>query len=345
MTGGFARRTLLNVSQEQLLASLASSRGTVVAIDFGGTKIDVALADDAGTLLDRVRLDTLAARGADQAPARTAEAVKELARRAEVVHGTPVTGCAAVSPGAVQTDRILLASNLPGWENLPLASRLQQELGVETIAVCNEVHAGALAELRFGALVGVDPGVYVNLGNGIAAALTVGGRVVRGAHQAAGEIGYLTLDPTAVGAVTDGRVPLKEIIGGKALGERGSRLLGAQLTAAAVFARTDPPALQMVHHALGALATAVANIAVFIDPERVVIGGGLMGSAPKILSVLSAHLQHTMPFPPEIVAAYFTQNASLHGAIALALDMAKSENAPAVDPPRHPIESPAGALT
>jgi glucokinase len=291
----------------------------VVGIDFGGTKIDVALADAAGEVLERVRLATEAQKGAEQALERTVAAVQELAQRS-ANHGGPVLGYAAVSPGVVRDDRILLVPNLPGWEHLALGRRLAAALGVDTVPVWNDVHAGALAELRHGNLRGADPGVYVSLGTGIAAAVTVGGTVIGGAHQAAGEIAYMVVESGPASAAASAVAPLEEIVGGKALGERASRLLGTSLDAAALFARTDPAAQQVLQHALGVLANAVANIAVLLDPARVVMGGGLIASADVLLPVLAAHLDRVVPFSPELLVARFTQDASLHGAIALALD-------------------------
>ena len=290
------------------------NRAMVVGIDFGGTKIDVALADAAGEVLERVRLATEAQKGAEQALERTVAAVQELAQRS-ANHGGPVLG---------YDDRILLVPNLPGWEHLALGRRLAAALGVDTVPVWNDVHAGALAELRHGNLRGADPGVYVSLGTGIAAAVTVGGTVIGGAHQAAGEIAYMVVESGPASAAASAVAPLEEIVGGKALGERASRLLGTSLDAAALFARTDPAAQQVLQHALGVLANAVANIAVLLDPARVVMGGGLMDSADVLRPVLAAHLDRVVPVPPELLVARFTQDASLHGAIALALDAVAS---------------------
>jgi glucokinase len=293
---------------------------TAVGIDFGGTNIEVALADGQGTLLERVRMDTRAEQGPDQALERAVSAARQLERRSLQAHGMEVGAYAAVSPGVIQSDRILFTPNLPGWERIALARRLERALGVGSVAVCNDVRAGALAELRFGSLRGVDPGVYLSLGTGIAAALTVGGDVVSGAHQAAGEIGYVDPGGTCAGPVADGHAPLEQIVGGKALGERASELLGADLTAEALFQRQDAAAQHIVRAALGALAAAIANIAVFIDPERIVVGGGMMASSDMILPALAAHLARAVPFPPQVVAAHFAEDASLYGAVALALD-------------------------
>src|SRR4051794_23162229 len=297
-------------------------QGTVVALDFGGTKIAAAWADHAGTILRHERLATWAADGPDQALARTAEVAKELMATAWEA-GRPVVSVAAVAPGVVREDGIQLVPNLPGWEDLALARRLADLMDVEEVPVWNDVRAGALAELRHGNLRGAEPGIYLSLGTGVAAAVTVGDTVVEGAHQAAGEVAYLLVGQGPVPAAADGVAPLEEVVGGRALGLRASAQLGRSLDAAELFARTDPEAQQLVHHALGVLADAVANMAVLLDPARVVVGGGMMASADLVLRVLSMRVAQAVPFPPEIVPAHFSTDASLHGAIALALDAAR----------------------
>ncbi|HET9167984.1 MAG TPA: ROK family protein [Actinospica sp.] len=293
---------------------------TVIGIDFGGTKIEAALARPDGTLLDRERLDTRAELGPWQALERAAEAVRRLEDRARAAYGATVTGYAAVAPGIVQRERILLTPNLPGWEDLALARELQRLLGLEHApAVGNDVRAGAMAELRFGALRGTDPGVYLSLGTGISAAVTVGGRVLEGANKAAGEIAYI--DPGVCPRRGPGAAPLEELVGGRALGERASALLGERLSAAELFARaaTDEAARAIVDETLDVLARSIANITTLIDPELVVIGGGMMASGDVILTAVGRRLTETLPFPPPVAAAHFTRDASLHGAVALAL--------------------------
>ncbi|HWG23909.1 ROK family protein [Actinospica sp.] len=293
---------------------------TVIGIDFGGTKIEAALAGVDGTLLERERLETHAERGPRQALERAADAVRRLQTRARAEYGVTVTGYAAVAPGIVQRERILLTPNLPGWEDVALGCALQDVLGLEhPPAVGNDVRAGAMAELRFGALRGADPGLYISLGTGISAAVTIGGRVLAGANQAAGEIAYV--DPGGSAVRGPGSAPLEEIVGGRSIGERASALLGEQVTAAEVFARaaTDEAARAIVQETLDVLARSIANISALIDPELIVIGGGMMASADVILAALDTHLAAALPFPPRVAAAHFTRDASLHGAVALAL--------------------------
>jgi glucokinase len=298
----------------------ASPDGVVVAgIDIGGTKIDVALAGPDRTILARHRLDTLVADGPAAAVRRIAEATAEL--RTRHAAGAELAAVGVVCPGVVQGDRILLAPNLPGWEDADLAGALRDALGVPRMGITNDVRAGALAEARTGALRGSRCGLYVNLGTGLAAALVVNGQVVEGAHQAAGEIGY-SQPLGALGAwPAAAHAHLETAVSGAGLANRAANVLGEPVDAADLFRRTDPVSRHVVHQALAALGTALVNLAVFVDPDRVVVGGGLTGSAGVVLPVLDAHLRAGVPFPPEVVLGVFTSGASLHGAVHLAVDL------------------------
>ena len=310
----------------------------VIGVDFGGTKIEVALADVRGVVLGRERLEARAELGPDQALRRTAQAVRRLEKAACDEHGVPVGAWAAVCPGVIQDDHIRLTPNLPGWERLAISRRLAEEFGVHAVKVANDVRAGALAEARFGALRGAEVGMYVSLGTGLGAALTIGGRVMFGAHQAAGEIGYLNPGTAPIDAVAAGHAPLEEIVGGLALSRRASALLGTELTGRELFRRTDEPARELVRRTLEVLAQALANLAVFVDPDRIVLGGGMMSDAETILPALTELITAATPFPPELRAARFLNDASLHGAIALAVD-GLGENAGRADRSDQPPNS------
>lgn len=116
--------------------------------------------------------------------------------------------------------------------------------------------------------------------------------------------------------------PLEKSVGGRALGLRGGALLGHPITAAELFqvAENDSRAARLVSEALDELAVHVANLAMAIDPARIAMGGGIMGSAEMILSAPGRRLEQAVPFPPSLVPAHFILDATLRGAIALAAD-------------------------
>src|SRR5690349_19833881 len=173
--------------------------GVVAALDFGGTKIAVATATPAGEILEQERIDTEPAQGAQRALRRAMDAARGLLERT----GGRCVAVGAVCPGIPREDRVLLAPNVPGWGDLAFEREVRAGLGVERVAVRNDVNAAGEAEARWGALRGADPALFVSLGTGIAAAILAGGRVLEGAHGASGELAYV-LSPADERAFADG---------------------------------------------------------------------------------------------------------------------------------------------
>ncbi|MGW4241365.1 ROK family protein [Nocardia sp. NPDC004722] len=278
-------------------------------------------------LLERVRLDTRADEGPDQILRRAGETVRRLVD-GEVGRGRLVAGLAAVCPGIIRHDRIELTPNLPGWEGLSLTERLSCEIETPVVAVANDVRAAAMAELRFGALAGIENGIYVNFGTGLSAALIVGGRVVAGANHAAGEIGYLNPGDAPVNAVANGHAPLEELLGGRELARRGSVLLGTPVTGSELFAHTDTAARELVTETLRILAITLGNLAAFVDPAKIVLGGGMAAALGELLPRIEEMVCGAAPFPPELGIADFGDDASVRGAVALAIDAMRANGAP-----------------
>jgi glucokinase len=297
-----------------------AERDFVLGIDFGGTKIALATATLDGELMESDRLETQAGRGAEQAVDRAVARAEELLASAARNGGGRCVAVSAVSPGIVYEDGVALAPNVPGWNELRLPDLLRERFEPALLAVGTDVKAAAVAELRWGSLRGADPAILLVLGTGIAAALVVGGEVLGGANGAAGEIGYSLRGPCETTGAAEGRAPLEEYAGGRAIGERATELLGRPVTAAEVFEERDPRARELLDTALDALAVQVANMAVMLDPARIAVGGGLMSRPEAILGALERRLRMAAPFTPELVPAEFIHDGPLRGAIALALD-------------------------
>jgi len=303
---------------------VVEGRDFVLALDFGGTKVAVATAGLDGDILESVRLDTKAPEGARQAVQRALAAACELMERAQAGDGGRPLAVGFVSPGIVLEDRVLLAPNVPGWERLSLPTLLRDGLGIDEVRFMTDAKAAALAEARWGSLRGADPGVLLSLGTGLAAGVVFDGEVLNGANGAAGEIGYNLRGPGTDAGVARGRAPLEEAVAGRAISERGGRVLGESLTAEQIFSSDDPRAQALIDEALAELAVHVANLAILVDPERIAVGGGLMGSGARVLEALGARLRSAVPFPPDLVPARFGQDGALRGALALALDGTRS---------------------
>lgn len=327
-------------------ASVPEAAGTVLGIDFGGTKVELRIEREPGSVtpipLDRlstalagpdgrvipepdashrapsvdVRLEIRAGEAADSVLDRTFDIARALVDAAGGVDAVGVS-----TPGIVLDDRVDLAPNVVGWSDLSLSDRLRDGLGAERIVVENDVKAAALAEARQGTLVDVDPGLYVNLGTGIAIAPVLGGAVLRGAHGAAGEIGY-----SVVGALPDWSgdgAPLEEYAGGGGLLRRvaGSGL-GIADVPSLVAASTsgDDDATRFWLDAVDELARHLVTATLTIDPQRVTLGGGMVRAGRALIDPLHGRLESALPYPPEVVVSAFGARAALIGACILARD-------------------------
>lgn len=309
------------VSDERSDPQERSTGDFVLAIDFGGTKVALATADFEGNLLEQSRIETNASQGALQVLERTFLAAHPLIERTAARTGGQCVAAGVISPGVILPDRILLAPNVPGWSELALLESMRSGLGMARVVVGNDVKAAAAAEVRWGNLQGADPAIYLSLGTGVAVALVVGGQVLSGAHGASGEFGYNLRSVTDTRGVADDCAPLEEAIGGKSLGERGSLILGGNLSTADLFSSSDPRARALIEEVLAELALHMTNMAIVLDPARLAVGGGWMAEGERILEALRARFSFAVPFPPEVVPAKFVHDASLVGAVALALSI------------------------
>ncbi|HEY4385941.1 MAG TPA: ROK family protein [Ktedonobacteraceae bacterium] len=293
----------------------------VLGIDLGGTKMALATAQTDGTIIHRQVLPTLAEQGAEQAMSRVIEAARQLVEQTQAELGGVLAGVGLSTMGITLEDRVLMAPNVPGWDRLELPNLMRQSFSTSKIRIANDVKAAAAAELHWGELAGCDVGLYLNVGTGFAAALIVGERVIEGAHGAAGEIAYNLRHLHEETGFHHQRAPLEEFLGGGAIGERARLQFAGVTTAREIFqrAQTDAEARAFVEATLTELTFHVTNLTIALDPERIVIGGGLMASKELILPRLEAHIKRFVPFQPPVLAARFTQDAGLIGAIALAL--------------------------
>ena len=152
--------------------------------------------------------------------------------------------------------------------------------------MATDAKAAAQAEVRWGALAGCDPAVYLNLGTGLSAAIVAGGHVLAGMNGAAGEIGYNLRTLSDVGVPVAARTTLEDMISGQALARRaaGHTADGQPIKAGQVFeASRDVPGLDRLLTDFAAeLAYHVVNLAICLNPERIAVGGGVVQSWDRL---------------------------------------------------------------
>lgn len=299
------------------------SEPVVLGLDFGGTKIAAAVGDLSGNRLGATTIDSrVESGGAAEAMTRGLAAARELL--AEVAPDHELAGVGAATLGIPYDDRVELAPTFPGWGELPFGRLVRDHFAGVPVRLATDVKAAAAAELRWGALAGSDPGLYLNLGTGLAIAIVAGGTVITGAHGASGEIGYNLRSAADAYVGTAERTILEHVVSGQALETTGSARLGRPVTAADVFtmARSRPEAAVLTDEFVRELATHLANLAIAVDPDRIVVGGGLVRSWDQLEPGLRRALDAAVPFPPELSVARFPTEAPLIGALALGVEAA-----------------------
>jgi glucokinase len=291
----------------------------MLAIDFGGSKVALGIVSANGQVRERQRFAINPLMDAQTVMAQAMSCAVALLK-SDVDRS--IVGVGVASPGVIRDNGISFAPNVPGWENLRLRHLVEEALGRPTIAL-NDARAATLAEVRWGALRDVDNGLHVNVGTGLSVGIVLNGHVVSGAHDAAGEIGYMQLEPgrpDRPASHRDRTAPLEEHFGGRGLGHRASAEFGRSLSAAELFqeAKTDVTVATFLSGELRALAMHITNLAITLDPEVVSLGGGLLRSAELIVPVVRDSTDRCVPFPPTVTVATFADDGPLIGAAAAA---------------------------
>jgi glucokinase len=291
----------------------------VLGIDFGGSKIAVAVCRADGTRLGSAAVATSAEFGARAVLDRAVATANGLL--AEAAPGAELAAVGVSTIGIPRDDRVELAPNIPGWDRVGLGHELGSAFGGAEIRLVTDVKAAAQAEARWGALAGCEPAVYLNLGTGLASAVVTGGQVLSGSHGAAGEIGYNLRAVKDAGAGPGERTLLEEMVSGQGLARRAADSFGRRFDAAQIF--SEPELARLVGEFVAELAFHVVNLAILIDPQRIAVGGGMVRSWGRIEPGLKLALDAGVPFPPELVLARFRFDAPLMGAIALGVEAAQ----------------------
>jgi len=243
-----------------------------LGLDIGGTRIKLALLDG-DELVDTRTTET----GSEDGPAAVAARAAALAGAAG--EGTRV----GVSlPGVIDADSgtARLLANLPGWEGIDPRAELARALG-RPVSLVNDGHAFVLAESRLGAGRGARDVAGVVCGTGIGGALVLGSELHRGVGGRAGEIGHTTVAPDGSACGCGNRGCLELYAGSRAI----ARASGAETfeDAARAAAAGDERALRAVEDAGRALGIAIATLAVLVEPERIVVGGGTVEALGELL--------------------------------------------------------------
>lgn len=283
---------------------------SVIAVDVGGTKIACALVrydceGEQPVVVGKRNVATCAQEGGEAVLDRIVALVADV--KASASDDAPLAGIGVGTAGRVDArDGSIAYANeiMPGWTGRPVAERLKAEFGMP-VAVLGDVQSHALGEARWGAARGAQTCIVMAPGTGLGGGIIAGGRILRGAHGFAGEIGAT---PNTLRA-GDGN--LESVAAGSGIEARYEAATGVHLSGAEISARAndgESAAREAIENAGRALGIALAGWANMLDPEMAVVSGSVVKAGPLWRDALrAAYVEHA----PEVLADLPVLDASL----------------------------------
>jgi glucokinase len=316
------------VNSEQVTGNRPPATGhLLLAFDFGGTKLSAGLVD--GAALGQAAPDWRGRRRVFSRPG--ADAAYDIATMiglgrellAEENGRLSAIGVSFGGPADYRSGLVRLSHHVPGWENFPLQAQLEAEFAVP-VRLDNDANAAALGEARFGAGQGADSLLYVTVSTGVGGGWVLNGRSWRGHEGLAGEIGHTVVDPAgplclcgkrgcverlASGPYMAADLAARNVVGGPITGQRVAELA----------AQGQPDALEILQRGAWALGVGLGNAANLLNPERIILGGGVTKSGDLWWRMVEETAVATIL--PEIhcaiLPAALGDDAPLWGAVAL----------------------------
>jgi len=305
----------------------------IIGIDMGGTTVKLGVCQGATVLHRDEPIITENFPGADNILgeiARRVAALRQLHPESAAV-GVGVPGFVDAKTGIVHE-----LTNVPGWREILLGRELRERTGLPAVAE-NDANCMGVAEWRYGAARGLTDFLAITLGTGVGGAVFINGRLYHGARSGAGEVGQMSIDYCGVTGPHGNTGALERYVGNKQVAERAQQLyaLGdvsktdeectpARLAAAAQTG--DAVALKVWDEFTSQLACSLANCCWLLNPQAIIIGGGIAAAGDLIFTPLRQKLaaQLAGPFRENllVVPAHFKNDSGLIGAAAIAEDLA-----------------------
>lgn len=312
----------------------------ILGIDIGGTKTIVAVADENGSLITRKRIKTATKLGPQRVMADIKAAAHEVIKEA----GSPKIDCIGIGCGGPldrAAGRVLVVPNLPGWDNLPLTQIFAEEFGVPAY-LDNDATAAALAEAMFGAGKDARNMCYFTISTGIGGGIILEGKPYRGSSDNSAEFGHQVIEPNGPKCPCGRWGCLESLSSGTSIARQAREAIDdhresllwtwsegvkekitAEMVAKAA-GEGDSYAREVWYRAVGYLGIGVANVVSIINPDLVVLGGGVTKAGAMLFEpVRETVVERVMPALAEIVRivpAELGDDVGIVGAVAIALE-------------------------
>lgn len=270
-----------------------TSNRYVIGIDVGGTKVAAGFVDSNGEIIKQVRVPMVSDRDAAAGLAAVVSAVRSLLSGEEA---RATLGIGICSPGPLDPEKgiVLNPPNLPCWRYFPLAEELRQAFGLP-VSLDNDANAAALAEARWGAGKPYRYVFYGTLGTGVGTGIIFDGRIYRGRTGAAGEGGHMSIDRHGPLCKCGKPGCIEIFASGPAIAVRARAVLASEISRPSLlrelahgnietvtgemvgeaYARGDLVAKEILGETAGLIALWLSNIVDLLDPDVVILGGGV----------------------------------------------------------------------
>jgi len=313
------------------LLKLNAQDNIVIGVDLGGTRMFGAVTNIGGHIEQELTVSYK--NGSSKNYIQLLIDLIERLLTSPHLPGQTVRGIGVGVPGITLTDQgvVAFAPHL-GWNNLPLQKILVDQFKLP-VFVDNDVNMAALGELGYGAGRGCRSLATITVGTGVGAGIIIDGALYRGCNQAAGEIGYMLPSPEFLGKrYTNGFGALESITSeGGIIGRADSLLKGMgtprpldEISSESVFeaARKGEAWAQLVlNETIDYLSVAIGNISTVLDPDLIILGGGMAHSADLLISPILKRLEGSLLYLPRLVASSLGYRATVMGAIMQVLNI------------------------
>ena len=275
-------------------------------VDIGGTTIKMGIFESSGNLLDKWEIKTNTQEGGTHILSDVADAIdNKLAQ--EGIRRDEVEGIGIGVPGPVRSDGVVNRCVNLGWGIVNVAEELSSLTGI-SVKVGNDANVAALGEMWQGGAKGCKDVVMVTLGTGVGGGIIVDGKIVAGFHGAGGEIGHITVNADEIEACNCGQYGcLEQYTSATGIVRMAKRKLAQTseetalrtyepLTAKNIFDEAkakDEVAMELVDELGEILGSALSNIACIVNPEVIVIGGGVSKAGEILIDTIRTHFKES----------------------------------------------------
>ena len=308
-----------------------------IGIDLGGTNIAVGLVNEEGRIIAKTETPTLASRPYQELVKDMAACARKVMEEANITEDE-LHSIGVGIPGVADKDGMVIFCTNLGWRNVPLRAELQQYIN-KPVYMDNDATVAGWAEYQAGVSRGTDSSVFMTLGTGLGGGIVMNGKIWAGAHGAGSELGHLVIEVDGVPCTCGKRGCAERYCSATAIIRMAREACADapnclimravegdmdKINAKVVFDAAkegDSVAMQVFNRFVKYLTIAINNVISFIDPDMIILGGGVSRAGDFLLDAVKAALPEYLFYPtlkqPELRIASLGNDAGIIGAALL----------------------------